>query len=119
MATLHPRMFIAQSTLEAWMDSGLATLSGDEVHLRRPGRSYRLEAAVRFESAVSEPSARPGEKGAGELLGKVLTQSRLAELGGELLEDSVLLGEVAFEVKSGFVGTLIPGQKLAQADGSD
>ena len=100
MATLHPRMFIAQTTLEAWMDSGRAELKGDFVHLERSHHVYRLDAAVRFISAVVTTDAE-------ELVGRVLTEQRLSELGGELLGDSVLFGEAAFQIESGYIGTLV------------
>lgn len=105
MATLHPRMFIAQPTLEAWVESGLATVEDDVVRLERPGRAYRLEPAVRFTRAV--PPVRAEAQG---LEGKVLTEVRLRALGGERLEGSVLLGESAFEVETGYVGVLLDGE---------
>lgn len=105
MATLHPRMFIAQPTLEAWVEAGLARLEEDVVHLERPGRAYRLEPAVRFVRAV-EPDAGEGVE---RLIGKVLTEARLKTLQGEQLEGSVLLGDWAFEVDAGYVGILLDG----------
>ena len=99
MAVLHPRMFIAQATLEAWMDSGQAALDGDVVRLQRARRAYRLDAAVRFVSAVSGTDDG--------LIGKVLSERRLTELGGELLGDSVLFGDVAFQIEPGYIGTLV------------
>ena len=115
MATLHPRMFIAQSTLEAWMDSGLASLEGDAIKLERPGRTYRLEDAVRFRAPVVDPASddeapSSAAQGAAEqLVGKVLTERRLGELGGERLGNSVLFGQLAFDVEPGYVGTLLEG----------
>lgn len=100
MATLHPRMFIPQATLEAWVDSGQAALEGEVVHLARSGRGYRLDAAVRFLAVV----AAPGDTA---LVGKVLSERRIAELGGELLGDSVLFGDAAFQVEPGYIGTLV------------
>lgn len=99
MATLHPRMFIAQSTLEGWMDSGRAALDGDQVRLKA-GWTYQLDAAVRFVSVVSAPRDV-------HLIGKVLSEARVSELGGELLGDSVLFGDAAFQVEAGYIGTLV------------
>ncbi len=50
-------------------------------------------------------SVVPQGRGA-ELIGKVLTDNRIQELGGEIMGDSVLFGESAFEVEAGYVGTL-------------
>ncbi len=99
MATLHPRMFITQSTLEIWMDSETVDVQEQTVVLKKVGRSYRIEPAVRFLSVVPEGAAP-------ELVGKVLSEKRIAELGGELMGDSVLFGEAAFEIESGYIGVL-------------
>ncbi|MEL6186809.1 MAG: hypothetical protein AAFU79_19475 [Myxococcota bacterium] len=109
MATLHARMFIAQATLEGWMDTGRAVLEADRVQLRA-GWVYRIEPAVRFTAVVSAPSDV-------DLLGKVLSESRVVELGGELLGDSVLFGDAAFQVESGYIGTLeTPSPDRAQTE---
>ena len=99
-------MFIAQSTLEAWTESGHADVTAETVRLHNARRAYLLEAAVRFLSVVPESAGT-------DLLGKVLTEARILELGGELLGDSVLFGEAAFQVESGFVGTLRDGEGAA------
>jgi hypothetical protein len=99
MAKLHDRMFIAQSTLEAWVDSGKVEVSENIAYLKKSGRAYILEPAVRFVSVVPEGTAP-------SLIGKVLTEQRIIELGGELMGNSVLFGEAAFSVEQGYVGTL-------------
>lgn len=92
-------MFIAHSTLEAWVDSGNVDVGENVVTLQKIGRQYDLEPAVRFLAVVPDGAAP-------ELIGKVLTNDRIVELGGELMGDSVLFGEAAFEVETGFVGNL-------------
>lgn len=99
MATLHPRMFIAQATLEAWVDSGSVEMESSFVVLKNHARTYDLQPAVRFLSVVPEEAAP-------DLIGKVLTEQRVTELGGEMMGDSVLFGEAAFQVEPGYVGTL-------------
>jgi hypothetical protein len=110
MATLHDRMFIAQSTLETWMDSGNVEMRGDAVVLKKVKRTYALEPAVRFLSVVSGGDAP-------KLIGKVLTEKRIVELGGEILGDSVIIGEAAFQVQPGFIGTLDKGTSGATGTG--
>ena len=102
MATLHPRMFIAQATLESWLDSGHVDMQSSVVVLKNHGRSYDLEPAVRFVSSGPEGTAP-------DLIGKVLTERRISELGGEMMGDSVLFGEAACVVEAGYVGTLKDG----------
>ena len=99
MITLHPRMFISQRTLEAWIETGNVAVGEDVVHLRNLRRSYRLEPAVRFVSSVPEDIAP-------DLMGKVLTEDRIETLGGEIMGDSVVFGEAAFVVEPGFIGAL-------------
>lgn len=109
MAKLHDRMFIAQTTLEAWLDTGNVEVRENLVHLRKLARTYLLEPAVRFVSVVPEGSAPT-------LIGKVLTERRILDLGGELLGNSVLFGESAFVVEPGYVGTLDgPGLQAASS----
>lgn len=100
MSNLHDRMFIAQSTLEAWMDSGRVQVVDNRVVLEKLDRTYLIEAAVRFVSVVPEGAAPT-------LLGKVLSEKRIIEIGGELLGDSVLFGDAAFHVVPGYIGTLV------------
>lgn len=97
-------MFVAQTTLESWIDSGKAEFDGRVVTLTSHAKVYRLEAAVRFESVVD------GGDGGG-LLGKVITEKQVGELGGELMEDSVMFGEHAFQVCAGYIAVLsVPGE---------
>lgn len=98
-------MFVAQTTLEAWIDSGKAEFDGAIVTLKTHARVYRLEPAVRFESVV-DGGATGGDGGG--LLGKVITERQVGELGGELLEDSVMFGEHAFQVCAGYIAELSP-----------
>ena len=107
MATLHPKMFIAQATLEAWMDGGRARLEGSVVDLERARAAYALEPAVRFVSAI-------GDSETDNLVGKVLSQARVVELGGEVLGDSVLFGDVAFQIEPGFIGTRLEAPPSAE-----
>lgn len=97
MTTLHDQMFLAQSTLERWLDAGKAEFNGSSVTLPLHDRSYRLEGAVRFEAAVAGEGLR--------LEGKVMTEQQVQELGGELMEDSVVFGEHAFTVRAGYLAT--------------
>lgn len=98
MAKLHNKMFIAQATLEAWLESGKVDFDGAKVTLRPFRRSYDLDPAVRFLSVV-------GGTGDSMLVGKVLSEKQILELGGELLGDSVVFGQIAFEVRAGYIAT--------------
>jgi len=92
-------MFIAQRTLEAWLETGNVQVDNTVVILENLGRSYDLTPAVRFIKVLPEGAAP-------DIVGKVLTEERITELGGELMGGSVLFGETASEVEPGFVGRL-------------
>jgi hypothetical protein len=63
----------------------------------RRGRSYTLDPAVLFLKVVNAP------QDPNQLLAKVKTEARLRELGAERVENSVVLGEIAYEVQPGFL----------------
>jgi hypothetical protein len=92
--------FLSQASLDAWVDGGKVELQGDVMMLAGRGGSgprYALEPALRFLQVVgvdSDPHA---------LVGKVKREARLRELGGERLGESVLLGDVAYDVQAGFL----------------
>ena len=90
------RLFITLRCLDQWIEEGRAKLADDNLTVE--GVSYRLEPAVHFVSlAGSEIDLQ-------SLLGKIKTKKQLEELAAEHYEDSVLLGEVAYQVVEGFVG---------------
>src|SRR5882724_1030167 len=92
------RVFFPVAALDCWISQGSVDLSADELTLKREGRRYRiLEAAY----VVAEVS---GSSDAYELVGKVKSRLFLGELGAELLETSMILGENAYDVVPGFLG---------------
>jgi hypothetical protein len=62
------------------------------------GATYRLLPAVVFQATVG------GEADRNDLCGRVKTDAQLAELGAEHYKDSVIIGEVGYQVTEGFVG---------------
>lgn len=91
------RVFIAQPRLDAWLASGKADLFGEELSLRGPGRRFRLVEAVHV---VSEVSGAPDPL---ELVGRVKSVPFLLELGAELLGDSMVVADNAFQVVPGWL----------------
>jgi hypothetical protein len=93
-------LFVSQAMLDAWAEQGKIELDGPKMALRSHegvGRSFALEPALRFLQVVgaeTDPHA---------LVGKVKPEARLRELGGERLGESVVLGDVAYEVQTGFL----------------
>jgi hypothetical protein len=93
------RVFFPQETLDRWLIESIVEISGSELTIPNERRRYRLVEAVRI---VSEEASHSDPD---ELVGRVKTMSYLSELGAELLGDSMVLGENAYRVSAGWLGT--------------
>ncbi len=103
------RIFLSQEALDAWIGEGRADVQGDVLTDAIDGRRFQLAGGVRFLSEVT------GAGDASELVGRVKDLAQLAELGGEHMADSVILGELAYEVQQGFVGRALTTSAEASA----
>jgi hypothetical protein len=110
------RVFFPQAALDQWVSDGKVELSGEVLTIAAEGRKYRIVEAARFLCEVA------GAGDENQLVGKVMTRVFLNELGAEILEDSVILGDNAYDVVCGFlalpIGTLdehIAGNARAEA----
>jgi hypothetical protein len=93
------RVFFPQAALDQWISEGKVDLTGDELTIKPEARRYRILEAARV---LAECTGLPD---ANELIGKVKTRTFLSELGAELLETSMVLGENAYDIIPGFVGS--------------
>ena len=71
----------------------IMTLSGD-------GRAFRLRPAIRF----LKVSGGADVQDPNQLIGRVKLLDDLLQLGGEQFMESVIVGEVAYDVQTGFLG---------------
>jgi hypothetical protein len=92
------RVFFPQGALDQWISEGKVDIAGDELTIKPDARRYRILEAARV---LAECTGLPD---ANELVGKVKTRLFLSELGAELLETSMVLGENAYDIIPGFVG---------------
>src|SRR5262245_43042601 len=92
------RVFFPQAALDHWIADDRVDLRNDELTIRSEGRRYRIIEAIRVVREVT------GGPDANELLGKVKSRAFLNELGAEILEGSMILGDNAYDVVPGFVG---------------
>jgi hypothetical protein len=92
------RLFLSQGRLDTWTNEERVKVDGEIMTLVSDGRSFKLSPAVRFVKLLS------GDKDPQNLLGKVKSVAKLKEIGGEHMEDSVIVGDEAYEVQSGFLG---------------
>jgi hypothetical protein len=96
---MQNRVFFPQEALDAWMTAGTIDLKGSELTIVAEGRRYRIAEAVRILREVS------GTPDANELVGRVKSKPYLVELGAEVLEGSMILGDNAYDVVQGWTGT--------------
>src|SRR5512137_2746136 len=93
-------LFVSQALLTAWAGQGRIDLDGRSIALlggQAQGRRYGLEPAVRFLRVAGGGADEMG------LVARVKTLVQVRELGGEAMADSVVMGEVAYEVEPGFL----------------
>lgn len=93
------RLFLSQQALDRWISEGRADIDGDVLTDKSTGQRFRLVTGVRFVAEVTGQEDRAG------LVGKVKDIDQLAEMKAEHLHDSVILGDNAYQVVEGFVGT--------------
>jgi hypothetical protein len=92
------RVFFPQGALDEWLAEDRVDLRQDELCIKAEGRRYRIIEAIRI---VREVTGGPDSN---ELVGKVKSLAFLGELGAEILENSMILGDNAYDVVPGFVG---------------
>jgi hypothetical protein len=95
------RVFFPQPILDALIADERVDITGTEMLLRDEGRRYIISEAVH----VLRDAAGGGDRSG--LLGKVKTRDQLIDLGAEVFESSMILGDDAYDVVPGFVGTPI------------
>ena len=98
---MRNRVFFPQTALDHWLHDSVIDLTENEMVVRGEGRKYRIVEAVRVMAELS------GGQDVYELVGKVKTIAYLTELGAELLDTSMMIGELAYDVIPGFVGSPI------------
>jgi hypothetical protein len=95
------RVFFPQAALDEWIAQDRVDLRNDELTIKSENRKYRIIEAVRILNEVT------GLPDSNELVGKVKSHAFLSELGAEILEGSVILGDNAYDAVPGFVGAPI------------
>jgi hypothetical protein len=94
---MENRIFFPQVALDEWIVEGTAELQDGELTLLAVGRRYRLAEAVH----VVKDASGGGDP---ELLGRVKARVYLEQLGAEIVETSMLLGDAAYDVEPGWIG---------------
>lgn len=92
------RVFFPQEALDEWVADDRVDFAGDELTIKAESRRYRMIEAVRVIREVTDG------KDPNELVGKVKSRNFMTELGAEIMEGSMILGDNAYDVVPGFVG---------------
>ncbi len=93
---MENRIFFPQAALDESMVEGSVELQEGELTIVGVGRRYRVAEAVHVVRDVSGG-------GDAELVGRVKSRVALEQLGAEIVETSMLLGEAAYDVEPGWV----------------
>ncbi|HUL59330.1 MAG TPA: hypothetical protein VLU43_08660 [Anaeromyxobacteraceae bacterium] len=105
-------LFVTHAMLDSWAGQGKIDFVGNVMTLlagEGKGRSYALEPAVRFMKVLGADADPNG------LVHKVKSTAQLRELGAEAVDDSVVLGDLAYEVQPGFLAEAAALQAAASA----
>ena len=92
------RLFVSQERIDRWLEEGKVKIDGEVMTLPALGKSFRLRPAYHFTRIVSDGADMQ------LMLGRVKTRDQLESAGAEVYANSVILGDSAYEVESGFVG---------------
>jgi len=119
---MQNRVFFPQAGVDQWGIDAKIDLVGGDLILLADGRRYKVEEAVRVVTEVT------GASDAHKIVGKVKPKRALAEIGAELLENSMILGDNAYDVVPGWMGAanctiadhlLSPERMKARGDRTD
>lgn len=101
------RLFVPSALLDAWVSAGRVELQGAELRLCDGSGRYALEEAALVLREVT------GGGDALRLVGRARPTTELTGLGAEILDRSMVLGDVAYDVEPGFLASPgAPGGKV-------
>jgi len=96
---MQNRVFFAQESLDLWLADAAIELTGTELTIAAEARRYRLAEAAHIVREVT------GSPDAHELIGRVKSIHYLEELGAEVMQGSMILGDNAYDIVPGFMAT--------------
>ena len=95
---MENRVFFPQPAIDEWAVDGKVDLVGNELVIIADGRRYQIVEAVRV---VAEVTGAKDDRG---IVGKVKANAVLEEIGAEILENSMIIGDNAYDVVPGWMG---------------
>jgi hypothetical protein len=103
---MENRIFFPLDSVEEWANEGKVEVKGNDLVVVADARRYRLEDAAHIVREVSGSECPRG------LPGKVKSKTVLEEWGAELYDTSMVLGDNAYDVIQGWMGT--PASSFAE-----
>jgi hypothetical protein len=91
------RIFVSSELVDRWLSAGTADLRGEKLEARGTGTSYLVEEAVHVTAEVTGSAEVP------ELVGRVRPLRDLSSLGAEILDRSMVIGDLAYDIVPGFL----------------
>lgn len=95
---MRNRVFFPQASLDQWGIEGKIELLPNELVVLAEGRRYQITEAVRVVAEVTGANDPHG------LVGKVKAMADLEAIGGEIFENSMIIGDNAYDVVPGWAG---------------
>ncbi len=92
------RFFWPQELLDQWIVEEKIVLEGEQLTILEENRAYLLNQAIYFVEDVGDGDDQY------KLVGRVKNMGVLEEMGAEHYMDSVLIGDSAYQVVTGFAG---------------
>lgn len=96
---MQNRIFFPQLAVDTWGIEGKLDLVGNELIVVAEGRKFKVTECVYVTAEVT------GANDEYKLVGRVRAKTALDELGAEILENSMILGDNAYDVIPGWAGT--------------
>ena len=119
---MQNRLFFPQDALDQWLVDERIDIQGAEIGVHKAGRRYRIAEAMRVVREVT------GGGDPHELIGRVKSKAFLEELGAEIFERSMVLGDFAYDVVPGWLAVPVgsfteylasPEHELVRSTGFD
>ncbi len=96
---MQNRVFFPQACLDQWGIEGKIELTPTELLIVAEGRRYSITEAVRVVVEVTGANDPHG------IIGKVKPKADLEAMGAEILENSMIIGDNAYDVVPGWMAT--------------
>lgn len=99
------RLYISQRRIDAWTAENRIAITGGIMTLVELSRSFAIRPAVRFLRVAGS------DEDPNDLVGRVKEERELETMGADHMATSVIFGDTAYEVETGFVGDPLPKKR--------